>query len=111
MRPTCGTASERVSIDLFDVGSSPVANGADFACSWTGPHAGQLIVRSGVLHLNTDGRSAAIPRERIDGWTLRPLDDTVLLSIGEPDQLNVELPAELAFAVERALKRLQRRAE
>lgn len=109
MKSASRFTSERISFDLFDVGFSPVANGADFACSWTGPHPGQLIIRSGMLHINADGRSETVPRERIAGWTIRPLGDTALLTIGEPEPLSIALPNGLTFAVERALGRLQQR--
>lgn len=111
MRPASRFTSERISFDLFDVGFSPVANGVDFACSWTGPHPGQLIIRSGMLHINADGRSETVPRERIAGWTSRPLGDAALLTISGPEPFTIALPAGLTFAVERALGRLQRRGD
>lgn len=99
--------AELVSIDLFDVGTSPVENGAAFACSWTGPNAGQLIVRGGVLHINAGEDSVSIPRERLQGWTIRPRSDGFLLTLGRGSGMRVVLPASLVPSVERALEQLQ----
>ncbi len=98
---------ELAAIDLFDVGASPVSNGVDFACSWTGPSAGQLIVRGGVLHINVGNESTSIPRSRLQGWSARPSGDEYLLSLGRGRGMRVLLPAALLPSVERALERLQ----
>ncbi len=94
-------------VELFDHGPSPVDGGADFACSWSGPDAGQIIVRGRVLHVGTGTQSAAIPVERLQGWSSRPHGDHVELTIQSNDVLQVRIPAGLFLAVERALQGLR----
>lgn len=93
--------------EVFDHGPSPVDGGADFACSWSGPEGGQIIVRGTVLHINAGEQSAAIPVERLQGWSSRPHGDHVELSIESNDVLQVRIPAGLFQSVERALQGLR----
>lgn len=93
--------------DLFGIAGSPVDTGAGFACSWSGPDGGQIIVRGNVLHINAGGQSAAIPAERLQGWTSRSHGEHVELTLQSIDELRVRIPTGLFLAVERALQGLR----
>lgn len=95
-------------IDLFDFGPSPIDNGADFACSWSGRHRGQLIVRAGVLHVSSGDVSMAIPRERLLGWSIRPEGDLAALTVQSNDTLQLQVPLDVVAPIERALNDLHR---
>ncbi len=94
-------------VDLFDFGASPVDGGADFACSWSGRDGGQLIVRAGVLHASSGEQSAAIPRERLQGWSVRPDGDVAVLILQSNDVLQLRVPLSLVPVIEHALTQLQ----
>lgn len=94
-------------VNVFDQGPSPVDGGADFACSWSGESTGQIIVRSNVLHINAGEQSAAIPAERLHGWTSREHDGHVELTIDSHEDLHIRVPAELFLTVERVLQGLR----
>lgn len=99
--------------DLSGIGGAPVDTGAGFACSWSGPDGGQIIVRGNVLHINAGGQSAAIPAERLQGWTSREHGEHgehgehVELTLQSIDELHVRIPTGLFLAVERALQGLR----
>ncbi len=94
-------------VDLFDFGTSPIDGGADFACSWSGRNGGQLIVRADVLHASSGTASAAIPRERLQGWSVRPDGDAADLILQSNDELHLRVPLDLVPVIERALTQLQ----
>ncbi len=93
--------------ELFDHGPSPVEGGADFACSWSGETSGQIIIRGKVLHVNAGEQSAAIPAERLQGWTTREHEDHVELIIESNENLHVLIPSGLFLAVEKAMQGLR----
>ncbi len=107
MDSTPDTSFAAPMIDLSDFGASPIEGGADFACSWSGRNGGQLIVRAGVLHASSGEQSAAIPRERLQGWTVRPNGDAADLVLQSNDVLQLRVPLDLVPVIERALQQLQ----
>ncbi len=107
MDHTPETSFDAPKIDLFDFGASPIDGGANFACSWSGRNGGQIIVRAGVLHASSGEQSAAIPRERLQSWTVRPDGDAADLILQSNDVLHLRVPLDLVSVIEQALTRLQ----
>ncbi len=107
MDHTPETSFDGPMVDLFDFGASPVDGGADFACSWSGRDSGQLIVRAGVLHASSGEQSEAIPRARLQGWSVRPDGDVADLILQSNDVLQLRVPIKLVPTIEHALTQLQ----